>query len=87
MDQAGAYAKTRTFPLTSESNIPYYIQLIELLKNKINRGEWNPGDQILSEPSCARPMVSVALCVRQALREVELEGLVVRKKGKGTFVG
>jgi GntR family transcriptional regulator len=69
-----------------ESNIPYYIQLIDLLKGKIGRGEWKPGDQILSEPELCETYGVSRTVVRQALREVELEGLVVRRKGKGTYV-
>jgi DNA-binding GntR family transcriptional regulator len=68
------------------SNIPYYIQLIELIKGKINRGEWKPGQQILSEPELCEVFQVSRTVVRQALREIELEGLVVRKKGKGTFI-
>lgn len=68
------------------SNIPYYIQLIELLKGKISSREWKPGDQILSEPELCDVYGVSRTVVRQALREIELEGLVIRKKGKGTFV-
>lgn len=68
------------------SNIPYYIQLIEVLKGKINRGEWKPGQQILSEPELCETFQVSRTVVRQALREIELEGLVVRRKGKGTFI-
>jgi len=68
------------------SNIPYYIQLIDVLKDKISSGDWQPGDQILSEPELCEVYGVSRTVVRQALREVELEGLVVRKKGKGTFV-
>ncbi len=69
-----------------DSNIPYYIQLIDLLKGKINRGEWQPGDQILSEPELCEKFGVSRTVVRQALREIELEGLIVRRKGKGTFI-
>jgi GntR family transcriptional regulator len=68
------------------SNIPYYIQLIDVLKEKIGSGEWQPGDQILSEPELCEVYGVSRTVVRQALREVELEGLVVRRKGKGTFI-
>jgi GntR family transcriptional regulator len=69
-----------------ESNIPYYLQLIEVLKEKINNGEWKPGDKIPSEPElCTTYRVSRTV-VRQALREIELDGLIVRRKGKGTFI-
>jgi GntR family transcriptional regulator len=73
-------------PIDFTSNIPYYIQLIELLKEKISSGEWKPGDQILSEPELCEVYGVSRTVVRQALREIELEGLVIRRKGKGTFV-
>lgn len=68
------------------SHIPFYIQLMELLKEKISQDDWQPGDQIPSEPElCDRYSVSRTV-VRQALREIELEGLIIRRKGKGTFI-
>jgi GntR family transcriptional regulator len=73
-------------PIDFDSNIPYYIQLIDAIKRKISRKEWKPGDQIPTEPElCVLYGVSRTV-VRQALREIELEGLILRKKGKGTFV-
>lgn len=68
------------------SNIPYYIQLIEALKGKINSGEWQAGDQIPSEPDLCEAYGVSRTVVRQSLREIELEGLITRRKGKGTFV-
>ena len=68
------------------SPIPYYLQLIEALKQKIERSDWKPGDQLPSEPDlCVIYRVSRTV-VRQALGELELEGLILRRKGKGTFV-
>jgi len=68
------------------SKIPYYVQLIDVIKGKITQDEWKPGEQLPSEPDlCAMYNVSRTV-VRQALREIELEGLIVRRKGKGTFV-
>jgi len=69
-----------------ESNIPYYIQLMDILKAKINKSEWKPGDQIPSEPELCTVYQVSRTVVRQALREIELEGLIIRKKGKGTYV-
>ena len=68
------------------SNIPYYIQLIEALKGKIHSGEWQAGDQIPSEPDLCEAYGVSRTVVRQSLREIELEGLISRRKGKGTFV-
>lgn len=68
------------------SNIPYYIQLIDVLKGQINSGGWQIGDQIPSEPDLCETYGVSRTVVRQALRELELEGLIIRRKGKGTFV-
>jgi GntR family transcriptional regulator len=69
-----------------ESRIPYYLQLMEILKEKVQKKEWTAGDQIPGEQDlCALYQVSRTV-VRQALRELELEGVISRRKGKGTFI-
>jgi len=69
-----------------ESRIPYYLQLMEILKEKVQKKEWTPGDQIPGEQDlCAFYQVSRTV-VRQALRELELDGVISRRKGKGTFI-
>ena len=69
-----------------ESRIPYYLQLMEILKEKVQKKEWAAGDQIPGEQDlCALYQVSRTV-VRQALREMELEGVISRRKGKGTFI-
>ena len=68
------------------SHIPYYIQLLDILKGKVQQKDWLPGDQIPGEQElCALYRVSRTV-VRQALRELELEGVINRRKGKGTFI-
>ena len=68
------------------SPIPYYVQLMQLLKDKIGDGTWPVGVQIPGEPElCLLYSVSRTV-VRQALREMELQGLILRRKGKGTYV-
>ena len=69
-----------------ESHIPYYIQLMEALKEKIKAKEWRAGDQIPSEPELCKSYGVSRTVVRQALQELELEGWIIRRKGKGTFV-
>ncbi len=69
-----------------ESHIPYYIQLMDILREKVQQGEWGPGDQIPGEQDlCEHYQVSRTV-VRQALRELEYEGVISRQKGKGTFI-
>jgi GntR family transcriptional regulator len=69
-----------------ESPIPYYIQLVNILKEKIQSEVWKPGDQIPGEQDLCELYGVSRTVVRQALLELELEGLINRRKGKGTFI-
>lgn len=69
-----------------QSHIPYYHQLIEIIKIHIKEGVWLPGDKIPSELEfCEKYGVSRTV-VRQALRELERDDIIVRRKGKGTYI-
>jgi GntR family transcriptional regulator len=69
-----------------DSNIPYYVQLVEILKEPIRRSELKPGDQLPGEFELCEQFGISRTVVRQALQELEKEGLIQRRKGKGTFV-
>jgi GntR family transcriptional regulator len=69
-----------------DSPIPYYIQLMEILRDKIQRGDWAPGDQIPGEQDLCELYGISRTVVRQSLQELELEGAINRRKGKGTFI-
>ena len=38
--------------LDREASIPLYLQLAGLLRGRIERGEWRPGQKIPSENAC-----------------------------------
>jgi GntR family transcriptional regulator len=69
-----------------DSHIPYYIQLMDLLKDQILQKKWLPGEQIPGEQELCKTYGISRTVVRQALRELELEGVITRRKGKGTFI-
>ncbi len=72
--------------INPSSYLPLYIQLRDLLKKKIDSGQWADGTRLPGENElCAEYKVSRTV-VRQALLELELAGLVIRHKGRGTFV-
>ena len=74
------------YQINFESHIPYYIQLMDILKEQIREKKWLPGEQIPGEQElCAIYNISRTV-VRQALRELELDGVINRRKGKGTFI-
>jgi GntR family transcriptional regulator len=69
-----------------DSYIPYYIQVKEIVLERIKNNEWKVGEQLPAESQlCAMFDVSRTV-IRQALQELENRGVVIRKKGKGTFV-
>lgn len=68
------------------SPIPYYVQLKELIREQVESGQWRAGDQLPPESDlCAGFDVSRTV-VRQALQELAYQGLIIRQKGRGTFV-
>jgi GntR family transcriptional regulator len=69
-----------------DSHIPYYIQLMDLLKDQMSKDKWLPGDQIPGEQDLCKTYGVSRTVVRQALRELEFQGVINRRKGKGTFI-
>ena len=69
-----------------ESPVPFYAQLKEILREQIRSGVLAVGDQLPSEAElCTKYGISRTV-VRQALQELTVEGLIRRRKGKGSFV-
>lgn len=68
------------------SPVPYYAQVKAALREAIEHGTWKPGDQIPGEPELCRLFDVSRTVIRQALKEMEYANLILRKKGKGTFV-
>lgn len=69
-----------------KSFIPYYIQVMDAIKEQIEQEPARPGDQLPGEPELCRIFDVSRTVIRQALKELEIQGLVVREKGRGTFV-
>jgi GntR family transcriptional regulator len=68
------------------SPIPYYVQVKEALRQRIQQGEWMRGDQLPVDLELCQMFGVSRTVIRQALNELVNEGLVIRRKGKGTFV-
>src|SRR5690348_4362839 len=66
--------------------MPMHIQLKKILREKIDDGEYQPGDQIPSERELARLYGLNRMTVRHAITQLVKEGLLKRVQGKGTLV-
>lgn len=60
-------------------------KIVSELRNQIEGGDFAEG-RLPSEPALARQMGVSRNTIRQALAELELEGILFRKHGSGTFI-
>ena len=65
---------------------PVYRQLEEFLRREIMSGHLKPGDQLPSEPDLAREHKMARMTARRAIETLMADGLLVRRRGRGTFV-
>lgn len=66
--------------------IALYYQLKEELRRKILSGEWKEGSKLPSEKDICEIFGVSRTTVRKAVDELEAEGYLVKKQGRGTFV-
>ena len=69
-----------------QSAAPMYDQLRRVIVNSIGRDGLQPGDLLPGEHRLCQQYGISRTVVRQALAQLEHEGIVERVKGKGTFV-
>ncbi len=62
------------------------VSVQDELKQRIDRGEFPAGARLPSEPELAAELQVSRATLREALRAMELEGLLRRRQGSGTFV-
>ncbi|MBQ6492851.1 MAG: GntR family transcriptional regulator [Erysipelotrichaceae bacterium] len=65
---------------------PIYLQLREIIRNKIEDGEYMPGTAIPSENKLAETFGINRVTIRNAVDALVHEGLLRRVQGKGVFV-
>jgi GntR family transcriptional regulator len=72
--------------INRDSPIPYYVQVTERLREHIEQGMWRTGEQLPGELELCRTFGVSRPVIRQAFERLMDQGLIVRRKGKGTFV-
>jgi GntR family transcriptional regulator len=68
------------------SAVARYIQLSTLFRRRIQSRQWRVGSQIPTVDELAAECGVARATIRQALGELEAEGLIERHRAKGTFV-
>jgi GntR family transcriptional regulator len=68
------------------SRRPLYLQLCDLMADRIATGAWKPGSALPNEGDLAREFGVSSGTVRKALERLEEIRLISRRQGRGSFV-
>lgn len=68
------------------SNLPIYIQIMNLIKTKMVSGEINGGDKLPSVREFSKELKVNPNTIQRAYQELEREEYVFTQRGTGTFV-
>ncbi|HEX7084647.1 MAG TPA: GntR family transcriptional regulator [Gaiellaceae bacterium] len=74
------------FHLDGRSGVATYVQIVQQVKEALRLGVLDVGDQL---PTVREVVADLAInpnTVAKAYRELEREGLVVARQGRGTFI-
>lgn len=63
-----------------------YYEIVDFLLEDIKSGQYPPGSKLPSEDQLAREFSVSRVTLREALRVLEDDGMIVRRHGSGTFV-
>ena len=72
-------------PTTRQTNTAPYAQVKHYLKAQLQKGRWPPGALMPSEAELVAEFGVSRMTVNRAFRELQVEGMVERIQGVGTF--
>lgn len=72
--------------INRSSPVPVYFQIATDLKNRIIRHEWNIDEKLPTEVELSEQYNVSRITLRQALAELEKDGILKKQRGKGTFI-
>jgi len=65
---------------------PLYLQVKDQIRHRVAIGDWSPGSEIPSIRALAAAISVSVITIKRAYLELELEGVIVTRQGKGSFV-
>ena len=74
------------FRLNERSGVPTYLQLVQQVRQAVRLGVLQPGDQLPTVKEVVGKLAINPNTVLKAYRELDREGLVDARRGRGTFV-
>lgn len=65
---------------------PMYLQILEQIRARIAARDWPPGKELPSIRALAAGLNVSVITVKRAYLDLETEGVIVTRHGKGSFV-
>jgi GntR family transcriptional regulator len=65
---------------------PMYLQIMEQIRARIAAGDWPPGKELPSIRALAAALNVSVITIKRAYLDLETEGVIVTRHGKGSFV-
>ncbi len=72
--------------ITAQDGVPIYLQIVQQVKMLIASGRLNAGDELPAIRTLAEQLLVNPNTVARAYRELELAGIVEKRRTAGTFV-
>ncbi len=69
-----------------DERTPIYIQIMDLIKKRIGRGDLKSGDKLPSVREMAEELKVNPNTVQKAYQELEREGIIFTLRGMGSFI-
>lgn len=63
-----------------------YLQIMEQIRHRVAVGDWQPGQEIPSIRALAIHLRVSVITVKRAYLELERDGVIVSRQGRGSFV-
>jgi GntR family transcriptional regulator len=76
----------QTFKFTIGGSTPLYAQLASYIRIQIQASVFKPGDQMITENELCDILKVSRTTIRQCMNRLVDEGLLVRSRGKGSFI-
>ena len=74
------------FIISQTDGRPMYLQVMDQIRQRIAVGDWAPGQELPSIRVLAAAIKVSVITVKRAYMELEHEGLIVTRQGKGSYV-
>lgn len=74
------------FTISQADRRPMWLQLMEQVRRRVALGDWPPGHELPSIRALAAAVQVSVITVKRAYLELERQGVIVTRQGKGSFV-